>query len=125
MATTDWGSIYKDLGARPVLNATGSVTTLVGSTLVPEVNEPMDVAEAADVRVIGAARAEPCAKGEVDIGGAGRERRQDVKILGTSGYPNTDPEEIAALNVPFIGKPYKPKALAKKIRAVLDLELQD
>ncbi len=48
----------------------------------------------------------------------------DVKILCTSGYPNTDPEEIAALNVPFIAKPYKPKVLAEKIRAVLDLELQ-
>ena len=67
----------------------------------------------------------PGGKSGLDIVRAARERRPDVKILCTSGYPNTDPEEIAALNVPFIAKPYKPKALAKKIRAVLDLELQD
>ena len=45
MATTEWGSIYKELGARPVINATGSVTMLGGSTRVPEVIEAMDLAD--------------------------------------------------------------------------------
>ena len=49
MATTDWGSIYKELGARPVINATGSVTMLGGSTPVPEVKEAMDRADGAYV----------------------------------------------------------------------------
>lgn len=66
----------------------------------------------------------PGGKSGFDIVRAARVRRPDVKILCTSGYPNTDPEEIAALNVPFIAKPYKPKVLAQKIRAVLDMELQ-
>ena len=39
MTTTDWGGIYKELGARPVINATGSVTMLGGSTPAPEVRE--------------------------------------------------------------------------------------
>ena len=42
MTTTDWGSIYKELGARPVINATGSVTMLGGSTPAAEVKEAMD-----------------------------------------------------------------------------------
>lgn len=49
MATTDWGSIYKELGARPVINATGSVTMLGGSTPAPEVKEAMDRADGAYV----------------------------------------------------------------------------
>ena len=47
MATTDWGSIYKELGATPVINATGSVTMLGGSTPSPEVKEAMERAEGA------------------------------------------------------------------------------
>ena len=47
MATTDWGSIYKELGATPVINATGSVTMLGGSTPAPEVKEAMERAEGA------------------------------------------------------------------------------
>jgi seryl-tRNA(Sec) selenium transferase len=47
MTTTDWGSIYKELGARPVINATGSVTMLGGSTPAPEVREAMDRADGA------------------------------------------------------------------------------
>ena len=47
MATTDWGSIYKELGATPVINATGSVTMLGGSTPAPEVREAMERAEGA------------------------------------------------------------------------------
>ena len=47
MTTTDWGSIYKELGARPVINATGSVTMLGGSTPAPEVKEAMERAEGA------------------------------------------------------------------------------
>jgi L-seryl-tRNA(Ser) seleniumtransferase len=47
MDTTDWGSIYKELGATPVINATGSVTMLGGSTPAPEVKEAMERAEGA------------------------------------------------------------------------------
>ena len=32
MVTSEWGTIYKELGAQPVINATGSVTLLGGST---------------------------------------------------------------------------------------------
>ena len=41
MTTADWGDIYKELGAKPVINATGSVTMLGGSTPIPEVREAM------------------------------------------------------------------------------------
>ena len=47
MTTFDWGSIYKELGVRPVINATGSVTMLGGSTPAPEVKEAMDQADGA------------------------------------------------------------------------------
>ncbi len=47
MTTTDWGNIYKELGAKPVINATGSVTMLGGSTPVPEVREAMAQADGA------------------------------------------------------------------------------
>jgi len=49
MTTTDWGGIYKELGAKPVINATGSVTMLGGSTPAPEVREAMDRADGAYV----------------------------------------------------------------------------
>ena len=52
MTTTDWGSIYKELGARPVINATGSVTMLGGSTPAPEVREAMDRADGAYVPLL-------------------------------------------------------------------------
>ena len=39
MLAADWGDVYKELGAVPVINATGSVTMLGGSTPVPEVTE--------------------------------------------------------------------------------------
>ncbi len=44
MAEADWGQIYKDIGAQPVINAIGSVTMLGGSTPVPEVREAMEAA---------------------------------------------------------------------------------
>ncbi|PKB79403.1 MAG: hypothetical protein BZY88_13545 [SAR202 cluster bacterium Io17-Chloro-G9] len=47
MTSTDWGSIYKELGARPVINATGSVTMLGGSTPASEVKEAMERADGA------------------------------------------------------------------------------
>ena len=47
MTATDWGSIYKELGAEPVINDTGSVTMLGGSTPAPEVKEAMERAEGA------------------------------------------------------------------------------
>lgn len=52
MVTTDWGAIYKELGARPVVNATGSVTLLGGSTPVPEVKEAMERADSAFIPLI-------------------------------------------------------------------------
>jgi L-seryl-tRNA(Ser) seleniumtransferase len=42
-----WGDIYKELGAKPVINAIGSVTMLGGSTPVREVKEAMERAESA------------------------------------------------------------------------------
>ncbi|MEX0761857.1 MAG: aminotransferase class V-fold PLP-dependent enzyme [Dehalococcoidia bacterium] len=49
MATSQWGDIYKELGAQPVINAIGSVTLLGGSTPVPEVKEAMERADGAYV----------------------------------------------------------------------------
>ena len=43
----NWGEIYKALGAQPVINATGSVTLLGGSTPAPEVKEAMAQADGA------------------------------------------------------------------------------
>lgn len=43
----NWGDIYKQLGATPVINATGSVTMLGGSTPAPEVKAAMAQADAA------------------------------------------------------------------------------
>ena len=47
MADADWGNIYKELGAKPVINAIGSVTMLGGSTPAPEVRQAMAMADAA------------------------------------------------------------------------------
>lgn len=44
-----WGSIYREIGVTPVINATGSVTMLGGSTPHPEVQEAMDRANSAFV----------------------------------------------------------------------------
>ncbi len=44
MAESNWGQIYKDLGAQPIINAIGSVTMLGGSTPAPEVKEAMEAA---------------------------------------------------------------------------------
>ena len=52
MDTTEWGAIYKELGARPVINATGSVTLLGGSTPVPEVKDAMERADSAFIPLI-------------------------------------------------------------------------
>ncbi|MBA31650.1 MAG: hypothetical protein CL748_03880 [Chloroflexi bacterium] len=45
----EWGKIYKDLGAKPVINATGSVTLLGGSTPVKEVREAMELGDSSYV----------------------------------------------------------------------------
>ncbi len=47
MVTQNWGDIYKELGAKPVINAIGSVTLLGGSTPEPEVKEAMEMADGA------------------------------------------------------------------------------
>ena len=47
MPAADWGDIYKELGATPVINATGSVTMLGGSTPIPEVKEAIARADGA------------------------------------------------------------------------------
>ena len=47
MLAADWGDIYKELGATPVINATGSVTMLGGSTPIPEVKEAIARADGA------------------------------------------------------------------------------
>ncbi len=52
MVTSEWGAIYKELGATPVINATGSVTLLGGSTPVQEVKEAMDAADSAYIPLI-------------------------------------------------------------------------
>jgi L-seryl-tRNA(Ser) seleniumtransferase len=49
MPSSDWGGIYKELGAKPIINAIGSVTLLGGSTPVPEVKDAMERAESAYV----------------------------------------------------------------------------
>jgi D-glucosaminate-6-phosphate ammonia-lyase len=47
MPDADWGDIYQELGAKPVINAIGSVTMLGGSTPDPEVKEAMEQADRA------------------------------------------------------------------------------
>jgi L-seryl-tRNA(Ser) seleniumtransferase len=47
MPEADWGDIYQELGAKPVINAIGSVTMLGGSTPAPEVKEAMEQADRA------------------------------------------------------------------------------
>src|SRR3990172_11661861 len=49
MVSSGWGAIYKELGAKPIINAIGSVTLLGGSTPVREVKEAMERAESAYV----------------------------------------------------------------------------
>ena len=44
-----WGDIYKSIGAKPIINAIGSVTLLGGSTPIKEVKEAMDQADSAYV----------------------------------------------------------------------------
>ncbi|MBR61314.1 MAG: hypothetical protein CL904_01455 [Dehalococcoidia bacterium] len=46
---SDWGEIYRSIGAQPVINAIGSVTMLGGSTSVPEVKDAMDKADSSYV----------------------------------------------------------------------------
>ena len=52
MTTENWGAIYKEMGAKPVVNATGSVTLLGGSTPVAEVKAAMDAADSAYIPLI-------------------------------------------------------------------------
>ena len=52
MTTENWGAIYKEMGATPVINATGSVTLLGGSTPVAEVKAAMDAADSAFIPLI-------------------------------------------------------------------------
>jgi L-seryl-tRNA(Ser) seleniumtransferase len=43
-ADNDWGAIFKELGARPIINAVGSLTLVGGSTPPIEVREAMEAA---------------------------------------------------------------------------------
>jgi L-seryl-tRNA(Ser) seleniumtransferase len=52
MADTEWGQIYKEIGAQPVINAIGSVTLLGGSTPAPEVVEAMEAAGVAYIPLL-------------------------------------------------------------------------
>ena len=47
MTASDWGDIYKEIEATPIINAIGSVTLLGGSTPNPEVKEAMERANSA------------------------------------------------------------------------------
>ena len=51
MANDIFGEIYKEMGAKPIINAIGSVTLLGGSTPKPVVKEAMDRADAAYVHL--------------------------------------------------------------------------
>ena len=52
MVQAAWGDIYKELGATPVINATGSLTLLGGSVPVPEVKEAMERANGAYISLM-------------------------------------------------------------------------
>ena len=52
MADPNWGDIYKEIGAQPIINAIGSVTMLGGSLPAPEVKQAMDRADAAYIPLI-------------------------------------------------------------------------
>ena len=45
MANTGWGNVYKKLGARPVINATGNQTVRGGSTPSATVRDAMRQAD--------------------------------------------------------------------------------
>ncbi len=47
-----WGDIYRELGAKPIINAIGSVTMLGGSTPAPEVVEAMEAASDAYIPLV-------------------------------------------------------------------------
>ncbi len=47
MTASDWGDIYKEIDATPIINAIGSVTLLGGSTPIPEVRDAIDRANSA------------------------------------------------------------------------------
>jgi uncharacterized pyridoxal phosphate-dependent enzyme len=49
---SNWGEIYKSIGAQPIINAIGSVTMLGGSTPVKEVKEAMDEADSSYVSMM-------------------------------------------------------------------------
>lgn len=52
MADPNWGDIYKEIGAQPIINAIGSVTMLGGSLPALEVKQAMDRADAAYIPLI-------------------------------------------------------------------------
>ena len=47
MTESNWGQIYKELGAKPIINAIVSVTMLGGATPHPEVSKAMSLANSA------------------------------------------------------------------------------
>ena len=58
MNNSNWGSIYKELGLEPIINATGSVTALGGSIVAKEVQEGMDLPKFSNGKICPAASTE-------------------------------------------------------------------
>ena len=52
MANSNWGDVYRELGAQPIINAIGSLSLLGGSTPPSEVKDAMDRADSAYISLI-------------------------------------------------------------------------
>ena len=52
MANSNWGDVYKELGAQPIINAIGSLSLLGGSTPPSEVKDAMNRADSAYISLI-------------------------------------------------------------------------
>ena len=50
--SNDWGTVYKEIGVQPIINATGSVTLLGGSSPAPEVRMAMAAADSVYVSMM-------------------------------------------------------------------------
>ena len=95
MKDASWGSVYKEIGGQPVINAIGSVTLLGGSTPVAEIREAMERANEAFI---------PLAELEEKAGGAIAEMlgvpaayvtsgAASALVLGTAAFIAGDDDE--------------------------------